>query len=189
MPGDIGDAAAQLETRLRLEHPHYGEARRHQRRLRVFGQRQIALRPVEHQPRQRLGQGVVDLLIKTARCREGVGEIATHPDRLRSLPRKYECAVHAERVPHPLRRSADRHPTARFIAALPPVSRTPRGEVTATLVPQQRRYIVRQPLPAGVGSVRSASAPRAFIIHKGRDWPCRSMKPCSSPARTYPARR
>ena len=99
MPGDKGDVPAEVEPAFGFEHPDRREARRHQRRLGVFGQRQLALRPLEHQPREVLRQRVVDLVEKAPRRRKGAGEAAPHADRLRALPRKYQCTLHRRHIP------------------------------------------------------------------------------------------
>ena len=94
MAGDESHMTGHVEPALALEHPHHREAHRHQRRLRVLGQRQLFLRPLEHQPRQLLTQRLVDLLEDLARRREGAGEVASHADGLRALSGEDQRARH-----------------------------------------------------------------------------------------------
>ena len=46
----VGDRWRDIEAGNRLERAQGGEASRHQRRLRVGGQREFGLRPLEYQP-------------------------------------------------------------------------------------------------------------------------------------------
>ena len=67
-----------------FEHADHREARRQQRRLGVLGQRQLAFRPLEHQPRQMLRQRVVDFLEEAARRGKGLGKAG--PCRASAIP-------------------------------------------------------------------------------------------------------
>ena len=95
MAGDESDMGFEIELAVFLEHARDGEAHRHQRRLRILGEGQIALRPLEHEAREILLQRLVDLVEDIARRRERAGKIAPHADRLRTLARKYQGARHA----------------------------------------------------------------------------------------------
>src|SRR5579875_650511 len=113
MSCDITEVAAKLETALRLDDAQRRHADGQQRRLGIFGQRQIAFRAFKHQARQMLRQRVVDLLEEIARIGKGLGEAFAHAHRLRPLTRKYESAFHTERVLYfcccrPLRRETER---------------------------------------------------------------------------------
>ncbi len=55
---------------------------------------ELALRPLEHQPRQMLAQRFVDFLEGLARGGEGVGELAAHADGLRPLAGEDQRAAH-----------------------------------------------------------------------------------------------
>src|SRR5690348_12947964 len=94
MTGDEGDVAWQVEAALFLEHTHYGETHRHECRLGVLCQRELALWSLEHEPGELLFQGVVHLLEGVARHREGRGQITPHADRLGALSRKNQCPHH-----------------------------------------------------------------------------------------------
>ncbi len=103
MPGDKGDMPPQIEAAVGFEHADHREAHRHQRGLCVFSQGQIALRPLEHQPRELLRQRLVNLVEEVAGRRKRLGEAAPHADRLRALTRKHQCTLHPEPVPQTLR--------------------------------------------------------------------------------------
>src|SRR6266480_4341835 len=82
-----------------LEHPDDRERGGEQCRLRVFGQHQIALGPLEHQPREVLRQGVVDFFEELARDRRGFGEFLPHAGELRTLARKHKGPFHRATPP------------------------------------------------------------------------------------------
>ncbi len=67
-----------------LQHLQHGLADRHQGRLGVLGQGQIALMTLEHQLGKLLLQGLVDLLEDVAGGRKGLGQGPAHADGLRS---------------------------------------------------------------------------------------------------------
>jgi hypothetical protein len=94
MTGDIGDLAFQREA-ARFQRPDRGQRHRHQRRLRVGGQRQRLFRPFPDQLRQVFAERIVDFLEDPARFGEGAGEILAHADRLAALSGKGECNGHA----------------------------------------------------------------------------------------------
>src|SRR5690242_11925299 len=87
MPGKI-------EPRLLLENADDGHTRSHDRRLRVFGQGEVALRSLPHDAREALRQRVVDFLKNGARRRESVGERLAHADGLAALTGENERARH-----------------------------------------------------------------------------------------------
>ena len=74
----------------RLQHAHRRERHRHQRGLRVLGQRQLVGRAFPHRRRELLAERRVDLVEHRARRREGLGQGLAHADRLAALPRKHE---------------------------------------------------------------------------------------------------
>ena len=106
MAGDVGGVPADVEPGLVLEHPDHREARRHQRRLGILGQRQLAFRPLEHQPRQRLRQARRRLPRKDG-GRPGRPRPAPGPCRAPAIParekqRRVSCAAHGARPPRVL---------------------------------------------------------------------------------------
>ena len=84
----------------RLDHPDHRDADRHQRRLSVAGQDQLILRPLEHQPRQRLAERAVDRRENLARLGETIGQVTSHADALTALPRTYKRASRSRPI-HP----------------------------------------------------------------------------------------
>ena len=79
--GMIGDADATLV----LQHAQDGEGDRHQRGLRVFGQREGLGRTLEHQLGQALLEGLVHLVEDLARGGKGRGEVTAHAHGLATL--------------------------------------------------------------------------------------------------------
>ncbi len=67
----------------------------HDRRLRIFGQLEVVLRPLAHQLEQVLPQGLVDLAEYVAGGGAGLGKGRAHADRLAALSRKQKCAHHS----------------------------------------------------------------------------------------------
>ena len=65
---------------------------RHDRRLRIFGELELVVRPFAHQPEQVLAERLVDLVEHVLRGPARLGERGAHADRLAALPRKNECA-------------------------------------------------------------------------------------------------
>ncbi len=102
MAGDIGGLPGDVEPRFARQDAHRRETDREQRGLGVLGQHQVALGALEHQPREVLRQGVVDLLEQKARRREGLGQRPTHAGRLRALPGKHKSPFHARSPSTPL---------------------------------------------------------------------------------------
>jgi hypothetical protein len=94
MAGHEAGMARDIEAALALQHAQRGEAHRHQRRLRVRGERQLVLGTCEHQPRQILPQRFVDLAEDIARRGESAGKLLSHADGLGALPGKDQCARH-----------------------------------------------------------------------------------------------
>jgi hypothetical protein len=95
MAGDEDGVARDVEPGFAFEGAKRGETRRHQRRLRVGGQRQLGLGPLEDHLRQRFAERRVDLLEHGARGGKRLGERFAHADRLRALPRKRQGRRHA----------------------------------------------------------------------------------------------
>src|SRR5258708_29127852 len=91
-----GGRGREVESALLFEDAQHCEADRHQRRLCILGQRQVALRPLEDDARQFLTERLVDLLENPASAGEARGNLAPHTDGLRALPGKNECATHAK---------------------------------------------------------------------------------------------
>jgi hypothetical protein len=98
VPGDIGEPGY-VEPGLALEHADDREARGEQRRLGVFGEGEVALRPLEHQPREALRQRVVDLFEEQPGGRKGLGQVATHAGMLRPLAGKNKSTFHRQARP------------------------------------------------------------------------------------------
>ena len=76
------------------EHAHRRERHRHQRRLRILGERQLSLGPLPHQLGQILAERLVDFGKHRARGRIGLGELGAHADGLASLTGKNESNAH-----------------------------------------------------------------------------------------------
>ena len=93
MAGDIGNLVLQRKA-ARFQRPDRRHRHRHQRRLRVGGQRQRLFRPFPDQLRQLLAERVVDLVEHAPRLGKRVGQILAHADGLAALPRKGECDGH-----------------------------------------------------------------------------------------------
>ena len=89
----------QIDAGLSFQHPHDRKRHRHQRRLRVLGQGQIRIGPLEHQAREVLAERLVDLLEDLAGAPERRRQIAAHADRLRPLARKNERIRHGNDSP------------------------------------------------------------------------------------------
>ncbi len=85
MAGDDQRLALQRRVTLPLQHPQHCQRVGHQRRLGVLGQDQFLGRPLEHQLRQLLLQGLVDLLEHFPRGGEGGCQIPAHTNRLAAL--------------------------------------------------------------------------------------------------------
>ena len=97
MAGDEARAALHLEARLRASSTRkHGEARRHQRGLRVGGQHQLALRSLEHEASRGAGSARRRPR-RTCRARRRSRAPARAPCRPRATPaRKNERASHAD---------------------------------------------------------------------------------------------
>ena len=74
-PATQATSRVEVEAALGLQHAQGREARRHQGRLGVGGEGQLLRRPLEHQPRQVLAQGGIDLVEHGPGLREGLGEV------------------------------------------------------------------------------------------------------------------
>ena len=79
----------------RFKHAHGGERDRHQRGLRVLGQREPVGRALPHDRGQLLAERVVDFAKHLAGGRKGVRERLAHADGLAALPRENKCDRHA----------------------------------------------------------------------------------------------
>jgi hypothetical protein len=123
MPRHIGDISGEDKPTFRLENAHHCKARRHQRRLGIFGQSEIAFWALEHQARQSARNRVIDLAEQIACRSESRGEVTPHADSLRALAGKYKCPLHPECAPQPTIIPAPDDAAAVVIAAPSPVSR------------------------------------------------------------------
>ena len=88
--GDKPGMFGELKATGLLKHAKHCERCRHHGRLGVLGQRQLALRPLPHEPRQPLVQRVINLLEDFARRRERLGKGLAHADGLAALTGKDE---------------------------------------------------------------------------------------------------
>ena len=77
-----------------FQHPHRRERDRHQRRLRVLGERQLLRRPFPHDRAEPVAERGVDLIEYRAGGGKGVGQRLAHADGLTALPWKHECDRH-----------------------------------------------------------------------------------------------
>ena len=98
--GDVGGVLAEAVARnerhgrrqpFGLEHAIRRDARRENRRLRVFRQHQRVFRPVPDQAAQRLAERLVRFGKHLPGRRKGLSQRAAHADLLRSLSWKHEC--------------------------------------------------------------------------------------------------
>ena len=88
--GDEIALVGQADAAFLLEHAQHRDGIGHDRRLGVFGQRQLILWPFAHDRRELLAERVVDFLEHLARGGAGFGEFGTHADFLAALTGKYE---------------------------------------------------------------------------------------------------
>ena len=72
-----------------------GDRDRHERGLRVPGEREFALLTLEHEARKALAEGLVDLLKHRAGGRKRIVKVAAHADRLGALTGKDDGRRHA----------------------------------------------------------------------------------------------
>ena len=84
----------EIDAGFRFEHAHRRERNRHQRRLRILGQRQLVGRPLPHDRGELFAERRVDLVEHRARGRESFGQRLAHADRLAALARKHEGCRH-----------------------------------------------------------------------------------------------
>ena len=90
MAGDEGGVAGEVEPGLCAQRRHHGEAHRHERGLRIGGQRQLGLGPFEHKGGQLLPKRIVDFVEDLACRGKGFGQRLAHADGLRPLAGKHE---------------------------------------------------------------------------------------------------
>ena len=93
MRGVLAQAVSRREVRpdpVRFDQPMHGHAHCQNRRLRVLGEQQPLLRPLEAERAQRLAERIVCFREHLATNREIIGQRLPHPDFLRSLARKNE---------------------------------------------------------------------------------------------------
>jgi hypothetical protein len=77
-----------IQAQLFFQHPHNGDAGGHDRRLGIFGECEIGLRTLPHQPGKLLGKRVVHFLEDLAGRTESVGQLLGHADLLAALAGK-----------------------------------------------------------------------------------------------------
>jgi hypothetical protein len=94
MARDELGVALEINPGLGLEHPHHRDRHRHQRRLRVLGQRQLVGRPLPHGRGELFAERRIDLVEHRARGRKRLRQRLAHPHRLAALPRKHEGCRH-----------------------------------------------------------------------------------------------
>ena len=81
----------EIDAAVLLQHPQHRDGMRHDRRLRVGGERQDVLGAFAHDRREPLAERVVDFLEDLARGDAGFGELRAHAHLLATLSREYEC--------------------------------------------------------------------------------------------------
>ncbi len=123
MSGDKGRVAREIDAGFVFQHAHRGERHRHQRRLRVFRQRQRVARAVPNDVAEPLAERRVDFLEDRPRARKRVGERLAHADGLAALTGENKRRSHRLRAAplkwSPLRkgRKIPRVPRSQGIAA------------------------------------------------------------------------
>ena len=95
MAGDEGGPFGEAPAALVFERADYGNRDRHERGLRVPGERELALLAPEDEPRERLAKRLVHLLKHGAGCRESLVQVLAHSDLLRALSGKDDGCRHA----------------------------------------------------------------------------------------------
>ena len=109
MTGDEGGVLPEIETGLGLQHPDRRQAHRHQGRLGVGRQGQLLGGPFPHEGGELLGESLIHLVEHGLGLRKGIGKGLAHSDRLASLARENECALHQERFPRFIEFARDSH--------------------------------------------------------------------------------
>ncbi len=94
MAGDESRVALEIDAGLLLEHAHRRERDRHQRRLRVFGQRQRIRRTVPDDVAEPLAQRRIDFFENPPRRRKRLGQGLAHADGLTALAGKNKRGRH-----------------------------------------------------------------------------------------------
>ena len=94
MARDIGRARRHGDLRFLLEHTRDGDRYRHQSRLGVGGQDQVALGPREHEQREPLPERVIHFFEDVTRRSESIRKGLAHADGLGTLAGKYEGTRH-----------------------------------------------------------------------------------------------
>jgi hypothetical protein len=94
MAGDVAHLVRQAPAAFRLQHPQRRDADRHQRRLGILGQGQLALRPLEHQLGELLLQRLVHLFEHQPGGGEALRQSEAHADSLGALAWKDEGTCH-----------------------------------------------------------------------------------------------
>jgi hypothetical protein len=94
MPRHEGGVPLQVETGLGLQDADRRQADGHEGRLGVGRESEVLGRPLPHDCRELLRQGLVHLVEDRPGLGKRLGEGLAHPDRLTSLSREDECALH-----------------------------------------------------------------------------------------------
>src|SRR5215831_19822501 len=84
--------SAQVEPCVFLKRADNGQRKRHDCWLRILGEDEIRLRPLPHQPRQSLGEHIVDFFEGLACRSKGFGQSPPHADALAPLSGKNESS-------------------------------------------------------------------------------------------------
>src|SRR5262249_55540951 len=96
MPGDESGVALEIDARLDREHPQRSKGDRHQRRLRVLGDRQPLGGSPPHDGAELVAKRRVALLEDIPRRSKVRGEPLAHADRLAALAWKNKRNRHAD---------------------------------------------------------------------------------------------
>ena len=90
--GDEVRRLGKIDAAFLRQRSEYRHRMRHDRRLRIFREPQVLVRPVAHQAEEVLSERFVDLVEDVARGAAGLGQSGAHADGLAALSRKKECA-------------------------------------------------------------------------------------------------
>ena len=195
MAGDECGVTLQIDPGLGLQHAHGRERHRHQRGLRILGQRQAVARSLPDDRRQLLAERGIDLVEHRPGRRERIRQRLAHADGLAALPRKYECRRHGplppERCPRPkfgprdyARAHQVKRPGTRSSLAIRPkipitpasarpgrgLNGRPRVPFRGTLRAMRQDQSVRRPVSP---PTRASSFPK--VLHRSRSAPFRSL--------------
>ena len=94
MPRHGRPLLCQHEASFAIQDSDNRQADRHESGLSILCQGQPVLRPLEHQPAQRLGKRIVDLLENLASNGKGGAQLTPHAHGLAALPGENERPLH-----------------------------------------------------------------------------------------------